>query len=207
MSEEKGLSLDELTMGLEGGLRRKLEVVCIETFKVYDFCFQSERRENNCFNLNSVTVPAGSTIKCEIKSAECQEVDRSKPDKDGRANVTIAISVEAKVKIKDPGGNKIFSDTRTFGFTKTVLLCAPAGTEIVCNVVNAACGPCLIMGNQVCCTFDLCVVIQSVALVKLLVPSFGFCAPKVCEQVAPGPPFVCPPVLFPPQCPNSDFNK
>lgn len=202
MPDEKSMDLNELATGIDPKMKHKLEVVCIETFKVYDFCFQSERRENNCFDLGGTEIPTGSTISCQIKKVTCEEVGRSEPDEDGRANVTIAVSVEAKVKIKDPEGHKIFKDVKTFGFTKTVLLCAPVGTDIICNIANAACGPCLIMGNQVCCTFDLCLIIQSVALVKLLVPSFGFCVPKVCEQVAPGPPFVCPPQLFPPQCPD-----
>lgn len=186
---------------------RKLEVVCIETFKVYDFCFQSERRENNCFPIGTISVPPGSTIACKIKETNCEEIERSEPDDQGRANVTFSVTVRARVRITTPEGNVIFNQTRTFGFTKTVVLCAPEGTQTVCAVVNASCGPCLIMGDEVCCTFDLCIVIQSLALVKLLVPSFGFCQPVVCEQVAPGPPFVCPPVLFPPQCPPLDKKR
>jgi len=185
----------------------QMEVVCIETFKVYDFCFQTERRENNCFNLDTITVPPGSTITCAILNTECEEVDRSEPNKEGRANVSFAITVQARVVITGPEGGEVFAATRTFGFTKTVVLCAPEGTTTICNIVNAACGPCVIMGDQVCCTFDLCVVIQSVALVKLLVPSFGFCAPTACEQVSPVGPFVCPPELFPPQCPDKNNKK
>ncbi len=202
MSDENTLAYEELTAGFDPKMKHKTEVVCIETFKVYDFCFQSERRENNCFDLGGTEVPAGSQIKCKILDTCCEEIDRSEPDDQGRANVTFAVTVEAKVKVIGPQGAVLFADVSTFGFTKTVVLCAPEGTQTICNVVNAACGPCLIMGNQICCTFDLCIVIQSVALVKLLVPSFGFCTPKVCEQVSPGPPFVCPPELFPPQCPK-----
>lgn len=184
----------------------QLEVVCIETFKVYDFCFQAERRENNCFDLGTVTVPPGSTINCQICEVECEEIDRTPPNEQGRSNVTFAITVRANVTITDPAGTVIFNKTRTFGFTKTVVLCAPEGTQTACTVVNFSCGPCVIVGDQVCCTFDLCIVIQVVAVVKLLVPSYGFCVPRVCEQVAPQPPIVCPPPLFPPQCPDTTFD-
>ena len=53
---------------------------------------------------------------------------------------------------------------------------------------------------QVCCEVDLCLLIQSKALVKLLVPAYGFCVPAPCVTL-PKPPLVCPPEnLFPPQC-------
>ncbi|MEW6573548.1 MAG: hypothetical protein AB1374_07950 [Bacillota bacterium] len=186
---------------------RGYEVVCIETFKVYDFCFQAERRENNCFNVGALEIPQGATIRCKIKDVQCEEISRTTPDEQGRSNVTFAITVTAKVKVLDANGNVIFRDTKTFGFTKTVVLCAPEGTQTVCSVANASCGPCILVGNQICCTFDLCIIIQVVAVVKLLVPSFGFCVPKVCEEVAPQPPIVCPPPLFPPQCPDKKFHS
>jgi len=177
--------------------------VCIETLKVYDFCFQAERRENNCFPNLTEPPPPGSTIECKILETDCVEIGRTPPDPQGRSNVTFAITVKARVIIKDPNGNIIFDKTKTFGFTKTVVLCAPDGTETACTIVTATCGPCIIVGDQVCCTFDLCIIIQVVAVVKLLIPTYGFCVPKVCEQVAPMPPVVCPPLLFPPQCSKS----
>ncbi|HIE13016.1 MAG TPA: hypothetical protein EYP63_06285 [Desulfotomaculum sp.] len=183
------------------------EIICIETFKVYDFCYQAERRENNCFDLCDVTVPRGSTIECQIKSVKCEEIARTAPDAQGRANVTFAITVDAKVTITDPDGNVIFTDQKEFGFTKTVVLCAPEGTQTACSIVTYSCGPCMIVGEQACCTFDLCIIIQVVAVVKLLIPTFGFCVPKVCEAVAPTPPIVCPPPLFPPQCPDYDCSS
>lgn len=54
----------------------KLEVICIETFKVYDFCFQTERRENNCIDLCDTEVPPGSTISCQIISSNCMSFSR-----------------------------------------------------------------------------------------------------------------------------------
>lgn len=185
---------------------RKLfpETVCIEVPKVYDFCFQAERRENVCFDLPDGR-EGGVTAECTIKNVSSNEVlPRSEPNDQGRANVVIAVQMTLDIKIKDACGRVvcILSDL-SFGFTKTVLLCAPSTpfpTTVVCDVPNYACGPCLVLGNQVCCNFDLCIVIQSVAVVKLLVPSFGFCVPHLCESVSPVGPFVCPPELYPQPC-------
>lgn len=182
----------------------KIERVCIEVPKVYDFCFQSERRENVCTPLDECCPPEGATVNCTIKETSCFEVSRTEPNEKGRSNVTFAITVVYTLKVLDTAGNVVCKfKNQTLSFTKTVVLCAPVGTFTTCEIVNSACGPCLILGNQICCTFDLCIVIQSLAVVKLLVPSFGFCTPAICEQVSPEGPFVCPPQLFPPQCRNS----
>lgn len=181
---------------------RQFETICIEVPKVYDFCFQAERRENICTPLGTFVPPTGALVNCFIKSASCSEVSRSAPNETGRANVTFAVIVHYKLEVVNPEGEIVYVyKHQQFSFTKTVVLCAPEGTFTNCEIVNAACGPCLILGNQICCTFDLCVVIQSAAIVKILIPSFGFCTPALCEQVSPVGPFVCPPALFPPQCP------
>ena len=176
------------------------ETVCIEVPKVYDFCFEADRRENVCTPLDSCEPPEGATVNCIINSATCTEISRTAPDATGRANVTLAVTVDYTLKVLDASGMVVctFCDL-IFSFTKTIVLCAPEGTFTNCEIVSSAC-TCLILGPQICCTFDLCIVVQSLAIVKLLVPSFGFCTPAVCEQVSPQPPFVCPPTLFPPQC-------
>ncbi len=187
---------------MEAECLRQFETICIEVPKVYDFCYQAERRENICTFLGDHIPPPGATVSCSIKNACCHEVSRSAPDETGRSNVTFAVVVNYKLTIFNAEGEKIktISDQQ-FSFTKTVILCAPEGTCTNCEIVNAACGPCLILCNHISCTFDLCVVIQSVAIVKILIPSFGFCTPALCEHVSPVGPFVCPPALFPPQCP------
>lgn len=186
---------------------RQFETICIEVPKVYDFCFQAERRENICTPLGTFMPPAGATVRCTIKNTSCNEVSRSVPNAAGRSNVTFAVVVCYKLEVLNAEGDVIQTFRNlTFSFTKTVVLCAPEGTFTNCEIVNTACGPCLILGNQICCTFDLCIVIQSVAIVKILIPSFGFCTPALCEQVSPEGPFVCPPALFPPQCPPVATN-
>lgn len=176
------------------------ETVCIEVPKVYDFCFEADRRENICTPLGTCCPPEGATVNCIIDSTSCTEVGRTEPDETGRANVTFAVSVVYTLQVLNASGEVVCTiDDPVLSFTKTVVLCAPVGTFTNCEIVSSAC-TCLILGPQICCTFDLCIVIQSLAIVKLLIPSFGFCTPAVCEQVSPQPPFVCPPTLFPPQC-------
>ena len=187
----------------------KHEVVCIETFKVYDFCFQADSREQ-CFsvpeNCECFPFPPGSTAKCEIEGTPtCIEISRTDPDETGRANVTFAVSATIKITIVGPDGEVLCTFNKTISFTKTVVLCAPEGTFTDCAIVSSAC-QCVLIGEQVCCSVDLCLVIQSRAVVKLLIPTFGFCMPKECEQVSPAPPVVCPPTLFPPQCTPLDKN-
>lgn len=188
-------------------LRQPTETVCIEVPKVYDFCFEADRRENICTPLGRCCPPEGASVNCIINSATCSEVSRTTPDDTGRANVTFAVTVNYTLQVLSPSGDIVcaFEDL-IFSFTKTIVLCAPEGTFTNCEVVSSAC-TCMILGEQICCTFDLCLVFQSLAIVKLLVPSFGFCTPAVCEQVSPEPPLVCPPALFPPQCNNSPGRR
>ncbi|MEW6182374.1 MAG: hypothetical protein AB1500_04245 [Bacillota bacterium] len=181
--------------------QQALEVVCIETFKVYDFCFQADSREQ-CFDVTvcaEFPFPTGSTAQCSVLSASCTEVSRTLPDETGRSDITFAVSGNIQITILGPTEEVLCTLTKTISFTKTVILCAPEGTSTDCAVVRVAC-QCVLIGEQVCCSVDFCTVIQSRAVVKLLVPSFGFCVPAACEEVSPAPPVVCPPELFPPQC-------
>ena len=192
--------------------QRRIVTECIEVPKVYDFCFQRERRESVCFNLRpGCQPPVGSTVRCTVLFGPptdpctfCREVSRTEPDSRGFSNVTVAVQVTARIEVLDPKGKVLPQCTieqATFPFTKTVTLCAPVGTEIICNIADAAC-TCVLFSDQICCSFDLCLIFQSVAVVKLLVLSLGFCEPAECAEIQPVPPVVCPPVpLFPPQCP------
>ncbi|MDD2554361.1 MAG: hypothetical protein PHP51_07305 [Desulfotomaculaceae bacterium] len=188
-------------------LSQAVETVCIEVPKVYDFCFQSDTQENACTPLGKCCPPEGATVRCIINSATCSETGRGAPDTAGRANVTFAFVINYTLEVVSTTGQVVckFADL-IFSFNKTIVLCAPEGTFTSCEVVSSAC-TCTILDAQICCTFNLCEVFQSLAVVKILVPSFGFCTPALCEQVSPAPPFVCPPALFPPQCPAGKKEK
>ncbi|MFX4263516.1 hypothetical protein ACOBQJ_15125 [Pelotomaculum propionicicum] len=188
-------------------LSQACETICIEVPKVYDFCFERDTRENVCTPLGKCSPPEGAVVRCTINSATCSEVSRGEPDAAGRADVTFAFAINYTLEVVSTTGQVVCrARDLIFSFTKTISLCAPEGTFTNCTVVNSAC-TCMILGAQICCTFDLCTVFQSLAIVKILVPSFGFCTPELCEQVSPAPPLVCPPDLFPPQCPAGKNEK
>lgn len=184
------------------------EIVCIETLKVYDFCFQRENIENACFTIPAACVPpvaASVTVNCAVTTVTSSIVSRAPvppPAPPTFARVTIRLILTMTFTLVRPDGTTLCTFAADFPFLKTVTLCAPVGTDIVVEVRPSRCGPCFILGGtQVCCELDFCVLIQARALVKLLVPSYGFCTPFECV-VSPKPPLPCPPTpLFPPQCP------
>lgn len=187
-----------------GGCPPPTEIVCIETTKVYDFCYQVERRDNVCFPLPPSCKPlAGATVACTVTDVQCVEVPPRVPiTTPGFFNVTLLITVTATIEIYNPGSTTPTCDfSVTFSFTKTVTLCAPDGTVVDCTVPSYSCGPCILTpAGQVCCTFFLCVMIETNATVKLLIPAYGFCVPAECVQFSPEFP-ECPPTnFFPPQC-------
>jgi len=179
-----------------------LEVVCIEVKKVYDFCYKPQEKEI------TISIPAhdghppepvGTTVKsCEVIASACQEIARQKRP-DGLFNVTILLTVTIAITLLHPDGTE-FSFTHSLGQVETIVLYAPDGTEIQCEAVGANCH-CIILPDlsSVFCTVNICKIIQAKAQVKLLIPSYGFCYPALCEQVPPPPPPPCPPELFPPQ--------
>ena len=85
-------------------LRQPLETVCIEVPKVYDFCFETDRRENICTPLGEFYPSEGASVVCKIISTSCNEVGRSEPDASGRANVTFAVTVNYKLKVLSATG-------------------------------------------------------------------------------------------------------
>lgn len=178
------------------------EIVCIETLKVYDFCFQTDRRENVCFVLPAecAAAAADDTVACEVLGVECREISRQPdPNNPGFSDVTLLVTVTLRFTIFD-NGTQVCTFEDSFSYLKTVLLCAPEGTEIDCHSAGSRCGPFVIVNGQVCGEVDVCLLVQSRAVVKLLVPAYGFCVPSPCVTI-PKPPLVCPPdTLFPPQC-------
>ena len=185
------------------------EIVCIETLKVYDFCFQRDTIENACFTIPAACtppVPVDVTVSCAVtavSSAVVARVPLPPPAPPQFARITFRVILTLSFTLTNPDGTVRCTFTADFPFLKTVVLCAPAGTDIDIEVRPSRCGPCFILGGtQICCELDFCILIQAKALVKLLVPAYGFCQPFEC-QVLPKPPLPCPPTpLFPPQCPR-----
>lgn len=178
------------------------DVVCIETRKVFDFCFQEHRVERT---FNNIDFPVGDVtngmrpiIDCEIVEEEirCREVSRRKEiegHKKGKVLVCVAIEVPIRLRVVDFDGERVFTTiTQRVVFLKQAVLCAPEGTDIQCQVTGNCCCFFDQENNQITCTFDFCVVLSATAIVRVLVPTLGFCAPQECRSVTTG----CPPFVF-----------
>jgi hypothetical protein len=184
------------------------EIDCIAVNKVYDFCFEQDNGLTNCVAIEEVCtpLPAGSTASCTVTDVTCVAGTPVPTDVAGFSAVALVVTVTYDAILTRPNGTTCVITGNTFVFTKTVILCAPAGTTADC-FAQVACGPCTILPpsaafefGQVCCGFGICLLVESQAPVKLLVPTYGFCTPAACQQ-GPFPPFTCPPTpLFPPQC-------
>lgn len=177
------------------------EIVVVEARKVYDYCFQEDTLER-CFFVPGLG-PSASVASCEITDVTCNEIlDREPlPDQDGLALVSLQITITLQLAIVPAMGAAPIMLTRNITFPKRVVLCAPTGTDVTCDVRGtcicttqpppvgqAATGP----EPNVCCTIQLCVVVTSSAVVKLLVPAFGMVMPKECRV---SPAFGgCPPI-------------
>lgn len=183
------------------------EIVVVEARKVFDFCFQEDSLER-CFFVSGLASTATIT-NCEITNVTCTEImDREPlPDQDGLVLASIQITLELRITILPAPMAQPVTIMRTVTFPKRVVLCAPSGTDIRCDVR----GTCICTvqpppttgatGNEpnVCCTIQLCVTVTSSADVKLLVPSFGVVVPQEC-RVSPAfggcppiPPDICGP--------------
>lgn len=173
------------------------EVICIEARRICDFCFQDHQIER------TFTGPAGGvTAECEIDQdgVVCREVSRREIDAENdKELVCVAVTVPVTIRVFDAAGTLIATVTDTVRFLKQAILCAPAGTEIDCQVTGECC--CFIdpTTGAILCTFDFCVVLQTAVTVRVLVPTLGACAPKQCRSTVLG----CPPKL-PEACKNCD---
>jgi hypothetical protein len=175
------------------------EIDCIEVTKVYDSCFQTETFNNLCTPIptNCLTIAgeAGTVATCAITAQSCSFVSAVSTGVDDFANVTFAFSLTETITLTNTAGQTC-TFTVPVTFVKTVTLCAPSGTTQTCEVAGTTCGPCALIDDQVCCQLVVCIVLQSVATVQLLVPSYGFCVPAPCAVL---PILPCPP-SFPTNC-------
>ncbi len=189
---------------------RKKRIECLKVLKVYDFCFRNVHKVE-CFD---VDIPEGTTeIRCRIIDLTCEEVPAMRRQiGGGLARVVIRKRFRLRLGFFDQYGNSLGTvDTEQRTLTETLVLCAPPGTEVQCEITDFSCGDCEIVDGTVCCQVDICQLIEVKAWVKVLVPIKGFCEPVECPTAFPKE-FECPPpTLFPPQCtpsprPNHDNN-
>ncbi|OLO35868.1 hypothetical protein BTR23_16090 [Alkalihalophilus pseudofirmus] len=109
------------------------------------------------------------------------------------------------VQIKNAAGTIVCtSDPQHFAVAEKFFLCAPEGTYLQCEITDFECDVNLIckedeegdpVFQQIDVSINMCQNIQMEAIVKLEI-SADFCQPR------PEVPFTCPPLSFPPQCPE-----
>lgn len=164
------------------------EIVVVEARKVFDFCSQEDTLER-CFFVAGLTNGAMVTA-CEITDVTCQEImDREPiPEDEGKALVSIQVNLTLNVTITPGNGAAPITVQRNIAFPKRVVLCAPMGTDVSCDVRGTCI--CTIQPPSpnggdtepnVCCTIQLSITVTSTANVKVLVPTFGMVLPKECS--------------------------
>lgn len=177
------------------------EIDCIHIDKVYDYCFEADTIQPQvCTTLDCTGTVVSAT--CAVSTVDCIWLMNSPSATVGFQISTFLISGTVDFSLTCGATTNVGS--ATFSLTKSILLCAPDGTTQTCEVLSAVCTPPIVLPatddvRMVCTTVGVCVTYQSEATVKILVPSYGFCAPAACEVsplILP-----CPPSgIFPPQC-------
>ncbi|MBC7346040.1 MAG: hypothetical protein H5U00_01115 [Clostridia bacterium] len=183
------------------------QIDCVEVLKVYDQCIKEE------IIFREVPVPVGciidptDTIVCEVvfPDTTCSIFSFGTPDPNNFRSIVIKQTVTIRIRVFDAAGNEKPLCAVTdgpFQQFQDVFLFAPEGTFGQCRIVSARC-ECTVITVDLLptyfCKIKICKEIQVKALVKLLVPSYGFCQPGPCV-VTPQEEFPCPPEdLFPPQ--------
>ncbi len=172
------------------------EIVVVDARKVFDFCTQEDLLER-CFTIPELGAH-GSVLSCRITDIRCEEVADRQPvhqGDDGRAVVSIQITLTLRLRVLPDSGERPIVVERTITFPKRVVLCAPDGTDVTCDVEGTCI--CTVQPDaaegepNVCCTIQLCTVLTVTADVKLLVPAFGSVRPRRCPSGAS--PQGCPP--------------
>ncbi len=176
------------------------EIVLVDARKVFDFCTQEDLLER-CFTIPNLGTGA-TILSCRITQIQCEEVADRQPvnnGSDGRAIVSIQITLTLQLQVQPATGMQPVTVERTISFPKRVVLCAPEGTDVTCDVEGSCI--CTVQPDaaagepNVCCTIQLCTVLTVTADVKLLVPAFGSALPRRCPSAAS--PAGCPPEVEP----------
>ncbi|OIJ10618.1 hypothetical protein BKP37_17735 [Anaerobacillus alkalilacustris] len=104
------------------------------------------------------------------------------------------------VRVSNAQGKSLTSEPKPFAVAEKFYLCAPEGTFLQCEITDFECDSNIICGNnnefrQIDVSINMCQNVQMEATVKLEITA-DFCHPR------PEIPFDCPPLSFPPQCPE-----
>lgn len=200
---------------------------CLLVEKVYDQCFKEDIITRS-FEIptgsgepcEGVDLSLVDRVDCTVLSADCEVVDVSNPIDTNIRIVTVRQDITIRIDLVDetPGGDIIlcsftetiddfFNDAQLFVPPSGAMFGAAGGPFVFCDVVGSTCfcrlettGPGE-LPTRVICTVKVCKIIEVTALVKLLVPVYGFCVPRPCEAAPQQKEIQCPPIedLFPPQ--------
>ncbi len=204
------------------------EIDCLLVEKVYDQCWKEEdfvRRVliptgpgEACENVDTTRV---TRVECQVVDVVCEVVDvgppLGPPFGPNERIVTIEQTVTIQVELWDDSVPVLLcSFTQTFAdeFNQVVLYVPPAGLLfgagggpfVFCEVTGFTCFLAreFVPGEE----FDsllfrikICKIIEVTAFIKLMVPVYGFCVPRICEAAPQEIELNCPPIdeLFPPQ--------
>lgn len=184
---------------------------CIEVFKVFDQCAGEEilGRCVKTTDFYQTTIPDDATVSCTVvpNTARCFFIGFGAFNPPFFRPVLVQNQLDVEVTARNAAGAVIgepFVITLQGIFQSQMW--APPGTLVQCQVIAVGDCSCNLTtdpatGDQlICCQVKVCKEIQIKALVKLLVPSYGFCELDPCTPV-PQPFFPCPPEqpLYPPQ--------
>lgn len=156
------------------------EILMVEARKVFDFCTQEDLLER-CFFVAGLGSGA-VVVDCEITNVTCQEIMEREPlpHGDGRALVSIQVSLTLNLTVIPTPGQPAVSIQRNISFPKRVVLCAPTGTDVTCDVRGTCIctiqppSPGTAQGEpNLCCTIQFALTLTVTANVKVLIPSFG----------------------------------
>ncbi len=176
------------------------EIDCIMVDKVYASCSQTVTATQlvNDMSLPSGCIPSGTvsgSLACslDLSDSTCSVGAVVSSGTDDINNITYTISAVVNLTCS----NGVTTAPVTVFTTTTVPLYNPSGTTPVCTILSGSCSAVILPNGQLSVQVTLCLLLQTLATVQLLVPSYGYCAPSPCEVAASA---ICPPSnLFPPQ--------
>ncbi|HPU00968.1 MAG: hypothetical protein GX890_08710 [Firmicutes bacterium] len=164
----------------------ELEIVCIKTEKVYESCKKVETNEE-ITDLSNIAVGEIEDVWCLDAELVIDDKHPFKCEKVANTNrARVSFFYRFRFAYIDQAGQKIFTSQPIF-FEKTVILSDRIFDPrlfVQCEVF-LDCFECFVSGpQQVTCCIGKLILVKLVALVQLLVPSYGFCPePDFCTQV------------------------
>lgn len=172
------------------GLKDK---VCIQVNKVFDACLKQITLDNFQITLTNILPPtakppftyvsATSTGKSEMTNVSITPL----ADGSGCSRVKGNITIDLDVNMLDSTG-KAATATSTFSFPIDIVLFIPKGavvdtnldTTVSCIIANGS----IISDNTAKITACITIIVKVVALVDLLVPTYGYCYIPNCQDYA-----------------------